>query len=66
MREKRCYATKIQIRVGATLAVAQNIPGTKGDRKGRPYACISNSPINCNLTFREKTARSESLRAVRM
>ena len=40
-------------RVGATLAVALKnrgfAPAAKGDRKGRPYACISNSPINSNL-----------------
>jgi hypothetical protein len=39
-------------RVGATLAVALKnrgiAPAAKGDRKGRPYACISNNPINCN------------------
>ena len=40
-------------RVGATLAVALKnrgfAPATKGDRKDRPYACVSNSPINSNL-----------------
>ena len=40
-------------RVGATLAVALKnrgfAPATKGDRKGRPYACISNSLLNSNL-----------------
>ena len=39
-------------RVGATRAVALKnrgiAPAAKGDRKGRPYACISNSPTNCN------------------
>ena len=40
-------------RVGATLAVALKNRGfataAKGDRKGRPYACIFNSPITSNL-----------------
>ena len=40
-------------RVGATLAVALKNRGfvlaAKGDRKGRPYACISNSPLNSKL-----------------
>ena len=36
-------------------------PSRWGDRKGRPYACISNSPINSNLKYK-KAAGGGSLR----